>query len=119
MRCSKCQSDNREGVELFEKYGPQMELVCLNCGGKIPLEREFCGQYGQYLEKPKGTPRIDYSKPQSYTPKFLGHKIRTTLRSIEGYRYFSPNLGYVYTVTGDYPKAGERLSVVLNWPLLI
>ena len=63
-----------------------MELVCSNCGAKIPLDRQFCGECGHDLIAPKEPPPIEYSEPQSYTPKFLAEKILTNRSAIEGER---------------------------------
>ena len=46
----------------------------------------YCGKCGSTLEELQATPSIDYSKPKSYTPKFLADKILTTRSSIEGER---------------------------------
>jgi class 3 adenylate cyclase/tetratricopeptide (TPR) repeat protein len=61
-----------------------MELECPNCKARIPLGKKFCGQCGHDLSTP--APPLDYSKPKSYTPKFLAEKILTTRSSIEGER---------------------------------
>jgi class 3 adenylate cyclase len=45
----------------------------------------FCKTCSDDLLKPK-EPIIDYSKPQSYTPKHLADKILTTRSSLEGER---------------------------------
>ena len=49
MKCPKCQFHNREGVQFCEKCGAEMEFGCPDCGAKIPLDREFCGQCGKKL----------------------------------------------------------------------
>jgi class 3 adenylate cyclase/tetratricopeptide (TPR) repeat protein len=61
-----------------------MELICPACGATIPPDRQFCGQCGHGLITP--APPLDYSHPNSYTPKFLAEKILTTRSSIEGER---------------------------------
>jgi hypothetical protein len=86
LKCSKCQAENREGVKSCEECGAKMELVCHGCGARIPTGKKFCGERGQSLDAPKEVAKIDYSVPQSYTPKHLADKILTTRTSIEGER---------------------------------
>jgi class 3 adenylate cyclase len=49
MKCPKCESDNREGVNFCEECGAKFELVCPSCKAKIPLGKKFCGECGQNL----------------------------------------------------------------------
>jgi class 3 adenylate cyclase/tetratricopeptide (TPR) repeat protein len=92
MKCPKCQFDNREGVKFCEKCGGNMELVCPNCGAKIPLDREFCGECGHKLSIPSEAPPKDLSfdekltKIQKYLPKGLTEKILSQRGRIEGER---------------------------------
>ncbi|UCG66556.1 MAG: zinc-ribbon domain-containing protein, partial [Deltaproteobacteria bacterium] len=57
MKCPKCQFDNREGVKFCEGCGAKMELMCPNCGAQIPLDRHFCGECGQKLDKAQEVPK--------------------------------------------------------------
>jgi predicted ATPase/class 3 adenylate cyclase len=41
------------GVKFCEGCGTKMELVCPNCGTQIPLDRQFCGECGEKLDKAK------------------------------------------------------------------
>ncbi|NIS70351.1 MAG: AAA family ATPase [Proteobacteria bacterium] len=107
MKCPKCQFDNREGVKFCEKCGAKMELVCPNCGAEVPLDRQFCGECGHDLRKPKETPPIDYSQPQSYTPKFLADKILTTRSSIEGERKL---VTVLFADVANYTAIAEKLD---------
>ena len=75
MECPKCRFENREGVKFCEECGANFELRCPNCSAKIPLGRKFCGACGFKLTEPSQAPAVDYSKPQSYTPKHLADKI--------------------------------------------
>ena len=86
MNCPRCRFENREGVKFCEECGSKLELVCPGCGAKIPLGKKFCGECGYQLTKPLGAPPMDYSAPQSYTPKHLADKILNTRRSLEGER---------------------------------
>lgn len=86
MKCPKCQFENRPAIKFCEQCGTKLELVCPNCGAKLPLDRKFCGECGHDFTTESQTPPIDYSQPQSYTPKYLAEKILTTQNSIEGER---------------------------------
>lgn len=63
-----------------------MEFYCPNCGEITPATGKFCKECAYDLRKSKLTPTIDYTEPQSYTPKHLADKIFTTRSSIEGER---------------------------------
>jgi class 3 adenylate cyclase/tetratricopeptide (TPR) repeat protein len=61
-------------------------MACPGCGkANLPGSRFCCG-CGHALDTPTPTPPPDYSRPQSYTPKFLAEKILTTRSSVEGER---------------------------------
>jgi class 3 adenylate cyclase/tetratricopeptide (TPR) repeat protein len=107
VKCPKCQFENREGVKFCEKCGAKLELVCPNCGANIPLDREFCGECGHALVEPKEAPLIDYSEPQSYTPKFLADKILTTRGSIEGERKL---VTVLFADVANYTSISEKLD---------
>jgi hypothetical protein len=84
MKCPKCQTENRDGIKFCEDCGNKLEIKCPSCGVLIPHGKNFCGECGHNLQGPKEPP--DYSKPQSYTPRFLADKILTFRSSIEGER---------------------------------
>jgi len=107
MKCPKCQFDNREGVGFCEECGAKLELVCPECGADIPLNRKFCGECGYDLREAKAPPTIDYSQPQSYTPKFLAEKIRTSRSSIEGERKL---ITVLFADAANYTSISEKLD---------
>jgi class 3 adenylate cyclase/tetratricopeptide (TPR) repeat protein len=86
MTCPKCQHENRGGAKFCSKCGVKLEVECPNCGNSLPGEASFCDQCGHSLVEVNETPPIDYSTPQSYTPKHLADKILTSRSSIEGER---------------------------------
>ena len=86
MKCPKCQTENPEGAKFCNECGNKLEFVCPQCGKVNYLGSKFCNECGHDLRKPTPAPPIDYSKPKSYTPKFLADKILTTRSSIEGER---------------------------------
>jgi len=86
MKCPKCQFENREAIKFCEQCGTKLESECPNCGANLPLDRKFCGECGHDLTDKSQKSPLDYSQPQSYTPKFLADKILTSRSSIEGER---------------------------------
>ncbi|NIS67903.1 MAG: zinc-ribbon domain-containing protein, partial [Proteobacteria bacterium] len=107
MKCPKCQFENREGVKFCEKCGTKMELACPSCGAKIPSDREFCGECGHDIGKPREAPSIDYNQPQSYTPKFLADKILNGRSSIEGERKL---VTVFFADVANYTSMAEKLD---------
>jgi class 3 adenylate cyclase/tetratricopeptide (TPR) repeat protein len=61
-------------------------MFCPQCGEALPSEAKFCNKCGRELRDPEEAFSIDYSEPESYTPKFLAEKILTSRSSIEGER---------------------------------
>jgi class 3 adenylate cyclase/tetratricopeptide (TPR) repeat protein len=107
MRCPKCQFENREGVKFCEECGAKFELECPACKANIPLGRKFCGECGFKLTESSEILSIDYSEPQSYTPKFLAEKILTTRSSIEGERKL---VTVLFADVVNYTAMSEKLD---------
>jgi len=82
-------------------------LVCTQCGFENLPDDKFCGECGHNIKKPKETPPIDYSEPQSYTPKFLADKIFTTRSSIEGERKL---VTVLFADVANYTSISEKLD---------
>jgi class 3 adenylate cyclase len=49
MRCSKCDSDNREGRRFCRKCGSKLGTVCPKCGAANEPDEDFCGDCGTAL----------------------------------------------------------------------
>jgi class 3 adenylate cyclase/tetratricopeptide (TPR) repeat protein len=99
MTCPKCGFDNPEGAKYCNECGSKLEIACPECGKVNPLGSKFCNECGHDLREPPKPSPINYSEPQSYTPKFLADKILTTRSSIEGERklvtvFFADVAGY-------------------------
>ena len=86
MQCPKCQFENREGANLCNECGYKFELACPECAASNRVGRKFCDACGNDLRTSQAAFSIDYSSPQSYTPKFLADKILNTRSSLEGER---------------------------------
>ena len=74
LRCPKCQFENREGAKFCGKCRSRLLTLCPACSSQNSPDNVFCDECGHDLKKPKETPSIDYSQPQSYTPRFLAEK---------------------------------------------
>jgi class 3 adenylate cyclase/tetratricopeptide (TPR) repeat protein len=107
MKCPKCQTENKEGAKFCIECGYQFELKCPQCGHPLPPVAKFCEECGYQISKPKEVPPIDYSNPQSYTPKFLVDKILTTRSSIEGERKL---VTVLFADVANYTSMSEKLD---------
>jgi class 3 adenylate cyclase/tetratricopeptide (TPR) repeat protein len=63
-----------------------LEIVCPSCTANNPPGYKFCGGCGHDLRDPQESPRGDYSRPLSYTPKHLADKILQSKSALEGER---------------------------------
>ena len=66
MKCPKCESDNREGVNFCEKCGAKFELVCPSVNAKLPLGKKFCRESDQSLTLPSEHAPQEFSFDQKY-----------------------------------------------------
>jgi class 3 adenylate cyclase/tetratricopeptide (TPR) repeat protein len=107
MQCSKCQTENPENKKFCRKCGTKLSLSCPQCGSEVLSDDLFCGDCGQSLKEPKEASPIDYSEPQSYTPKFLADKILTTRSSIEGERKL---VTVFFADVASYTSMAEKLD---------
>jgi class 3 adenylate cyclase/tetratricopeptide (TPR) repeat protein len=107
MKCSKCQFENPEGSSFCLECGGKLELLCPQCGNALPFGAKFCNKCGHDLRKPIKAHPIDYSEPQSYTPKFLAEKILTTRSSIEGERKL---VTVFFADVANYTSIAEKLD---------
>ena len=79
MQCQNCRFENPVDANFCIECASQLEFHCPNCGIITPASGKFCKGCGYGLKKPKEEPlSINYSEPQSYTPKHLTDKILTT-----------------------------------------
>jgi len=86
MKCPVCQSENPVGSKYCNSCGRGMDVSCPECGKSNPPASNFCNECGVDLRKRAGECPIDFSQPQSYTPRFLAEKILNSRSSIEGVR---------------------------------
>ncbi|MHC4292466.1 MAG: adenylate/guanylate cyclase domain-containing protein, partial [Planctomycetota bacterium] len=107
MQCPKCQFENPEGSKFCLDCGQKFELRCPHCDKALPVSANFCNECGNDLTKPIETAPIDFSEPQSYTPKFLADKILTSRNSIEGEHKL---VTVLFADVANYTSMSERLD---------
>jgi class 3 adenylate cyclase/tetratricopeptide (TPR) repeat protein len=107
MKCPKCQFDNREEAEFCSECGYKFEHICPKCKTTIRTGSKFCDKCGHELKKPKEASGIDFSQPQSYTPKFLADKILNNRSSIEGERKL---VTVLFADVANYTSMAEKFD---------
>jgi class 3 adenylate cyclase len=107
MKCPSCQSNNPQSAKFCVKCGNKFESICPKCGISNSSEFKFCYECGADLKSLKETISIDYSRPQSYTPKFLADKILTTRSSVEGERKL---VTVLFADVANYTSIAEKLD---------
>jgi predicted ATPase/class 3 adenylate cyclase len=86
VKCPKCQAANPDDAKFCIECGGPLEFRCPKCGATTPARGRFCKECGYALREAKPAPPVDYSQPQTYTPKFLADKILSAGKSLEGER---------------------------------
>jgi len=107
MKCPKCQFENPDDAQFCIECGNTIEFHCPNCDAITPATGKFCKACGHDLRKPTEIPLIDYSQPQSYTPKLLKDKILTNRSSIEGERKL---VTVFFADVANYTAMSEKLD---------
>jgi class 3 adenylate cyclase/tetratricopeptide (TPR) repeat protein len=107
MQCPKCQSENREEARFCDGCGTPLIEKCPNCGNELRPTARFCDKCGHALEQLELATPIDYSQPQSYTPKVLADKILDTRSSIEGERKL---VTVLFADVANYTSMSEKLD---------
>jgi len=107
MECPKCQTENPKKRKFCRECGVKLSLICPQCSAENLSDDKFCGECGHQLRESEEVSAIDYSKPQSYTPKFLADKILTTRSSIEGERKL---VTVLFADVTNYTVMAEKLD---------
>lgn len=107
MQCPRCQTDNLDTRKFCRECGAKLLLVCGKCGSENQPGDKFCGECGHNLQETAETALIDYTAPQSYTPKHLTEKILTTRSSIEGERKL---VTVLFADVANYTAMSEKLD---------
>ena len=112
MICPECHRSNRKNAKFCKICGAMLEATCPACGYAYESGNHFCDQCGCNLETIKPPLHINYSRPDSYTPKFLADKILNSRSTIEGERKVvtilfadvaNPSANHVYERIGYKP----------------
>jgi class 3 adenylate cyclase/tetratricopeptide (TPR) repeat protein/energy-coupling factor transporter ATP-binding protein EcfA2 len=106
MKCPKCQTENPETKKFCRKCGSNLSRICPQCGSECLLEDEFCGECSHALGE-KTAASIDYTQPQTYTPKSIADKILTARTSIEGERKL---VTVLFADVANYTSISEKLD---------
>jgi hypothetical protein len=107
MECQRCQFENRRGAKFCLTCGTKLELQCSRCGKELPSAAVFCDECGFSLIAASENTPIDYSRPHSYTPKYLADKILTSRSSIEGERKL---VTVLFADVANYTSVAEKLD---------
>ena len=107
MHCPKCQAENPDKNSFCRECGSKFQLSCPECSAGILSSDKFCGKCGHPLEKHTHDEVVDYSKPQSYTPKFLAEKILTNRNVLEGERKL---VTVLFADVANFTAMSERLD---------
>ncbi len=108
MKCPKCQFENPDSAKFCIECASPMEFHCPNCGAITPATGKFCQECAHNLSESKETPSsIDYSEPQSYTPKFLADKILTNRNALQGERKL---VTVLFADVANYTSMSEKLD---------
>jgi class 3 adenylate cyclase/tetratricopeptide (TPR) repeat protein len=104
MKCPTCHTDNRQDADFCNECGAKLEAVCSRCGRANRAGSKFCDKCGGQITE---APSIDYTRPQSYTPKFLADKILTARGAIEGERKL---VTVLFADVANYTSMSEKLD---------
>jgi hypothetical protein len=107
MKCPSCQSNNPQSAKFCVECGNKFESICPKCGISNSSAFKFCYECGADLKSLKETISVDYSRPHTYTPKFLADKILTTRSSIEGERKL---VTVLFADVANYTSIAEKLD---------
>ncbi|MDM7998548.1 MAG: adenylate/guanylate cyclase domain-containing protein [Dehalococcoidia bacterium] len=107
MKCPVCQFENPADMRFCVECGAKLETICPNCSFANAPSFKFCGKCGQALKETRAPAPVDYSKPQTYTPKFLAEKILSTGKSMEGERKL---VTVLFADVAGYTAMSEKLD---------
>jgi class 3 adenylate cyclase/tetratricopeptide (TPR) repeat protein len=106
MKCPKCQFENPPEMQFCGNCAGKLEIVCPQCNSPNPATFKFCGKCAHDLRGAEA-PALDYTKPQSYTPKFLADKILKDRSSLEGERKL---VTVLFADVANYTSMSEKLD---------
>jgi class 3 adenylate cyclase/tetratricopeptide (TPR) repeat protein len=107
VKCPKCQFENAEGIKFCGECGAKLERVCPQCHFRNAPGIKFCGECGHDLRETAAPAPVDYSQPQTYTPKFLADKILSSSKALEGERKI---VTVLFADLAGYTPMSEKLD---------
>jgi class 3 adenylate cyclase/tetratricopeptide (TPR) repeat protein len=78
MRCPRCHHETAPDAEFCSECGTKLAVICFRCRTSNALAHKFCKECGQRLIAATPGPLPKYQSPESYTPKYLAERIRTS-----------------------------------------
>src|SRR3954452_8070185 len=79
MQCPQCHCEISPDVEFCPICRARATVICIRCATANDLDHKFCKECGHRLTVPNVAPSAKYRSPDSYTPKYLADKIRTSV----------------------------------------
>src|SRR5215472_7271934 len=76
MRCSKCNSDNRQGRKFCANCGAALTITCPKCGASNQPDERFCGECGAALTESR-VPTAQEITPRA--PPAIGERRHLTV----------------------------------------
>jgi predicted ATPase/class 3 adenylate cyclase len=107
MKCPECQFENPDNAIFCGNCRVKLLLICKECGTENSPQNKYCNNCAHDLRESVEISPIDYSKPQSYTPKHLKDKILTIRSSIEGEHKL---VTVFFADVADYTSMSEKLD---------
>ena len=85
MTCRRCQTENPPQAKFCLECAAPLAARCANCGTQLPASAKFCLECAHPVTG--AIPgQLRFASPESYTPKHLAEKIRTSKAALEGER---------------------------------
>jgi len=82
-------------------------MICPKCQCEVPEGSNFCNKCGHNFQESAKTTPIDFTRPHSYTPKFLADKILTTRSAMEGER---KRVTVLFADVAGFTSMSEKLN---------
>src|SRR5262245_15728193 len=113
MNCLHCQQDNPAGSSFCLGCGRRLAVSCASCAAELPAAARFCNRCGTPTTTgAAGAPRL--AARESYTPRHLAERIRTSRGRLEGERkqvtvLFADIKGSMELLADRDPEEARRL----------
>ncbi|MGD8410908.1 MAG: zinc-ribbon domain-containing protein, partial [Desulfobacterales bacterium] len=107
MQCPKCNAENPVSRKFCRECGEKFQVMCPHCNSENIPGDKFCGECGYKFDISEGLPPVDYTRPDSYTPKHLADKILNNRSAIEGERKI---VTVLFADVANYTAMAEKLD---------